>query len=122
MIANEFPTFGNPAFGLAVTQALPATVAVLLVSSAPADLQIGVGADVRLLVDFSPSSTSLIFPMPVGGFGTAFFGASIPNWGPGLDGFTVYCQWAIVGDSGAAMTTFGLPLALTDGLQITLGV
>lgn len=121
-IANEFPTFGNQAFGLAVTQALPGAVAVLMVSSAPADVQIGVGADARLLVDLSPSSATLFFPMPVGGFGTAFLGASIPNWGPGLEGFTVYCQWAIVGDQSAAMTVYGLPLALTDGLQITLGV
>lgn len=122
LIANEFPTFGNQAFGLAVTQALPGAMAVLMVSSAPADLPIGVGADARLLVDLSPSATSLFFPMPVGGFGTAFFGASIPSYGAGLEGFTVYCQWAIVGDPAAGMTIYGLPLALTDGLQIVLGV
>ena len=60
--------------------------------------------------------------VPVGGFGTASFAVSIPNFGSGLEGFTVYCQWAIVGDSGAGMTTYGLPLALTDGLRIVLGV
>jgi hypothetical protein len=122
LVANEFPTFGNQAFGLALTQALPGSMAVLIVSSAPADVQMGVGADVRLLVDLSPSATPLFFPMPVGGFGTAFFGAAIPSWGPGLEGFTVFCQWAVVGDQAAAMTVYGLPLALTDGLAITLGL
>jgi hypothetical protein len=32
-----------------------------------------------------------------------------------------FCQWAVLGDPNGAMTVYGLPLAFTNGLRITLG-
>ena len=75
----------------------------------------------RVLVDLSPAATGILVPIPVSGFGTAFFGAPVPNYAPGLAGLTVYCQWAIVGDPSGQPTIFGLPLAITDGLSIPSG-
>jgi hypothetical protein len=119
---QELPTFGNAAFGFGVNQAMPGAVAVLLISSAAAEIQIGAGADVRLAVDLGPAAASFLVPMPVSAFGAAFFTAPIPHYGSGLEGFTAYCQWAIVGDPNAGMTLYGVPLALTSGLSITLGI
>ena len=85
-------------------------------------MQIGAYTDVRLLVDLSASATSFMMFMPVSGSGTAFFGAPLPNYVPELVGATVYCQWAIIGDPNAVMTIYGARLALTDGLQLTLGI
>jgi hypothetical protein len=122
MSAQEFPTFGNAAFGLGVTQAMPGGLAVLMASSSPAALPIGVGADLNLAVDLSPAATTLFVVLPVSASGTAFFGAPVPQYSPGLDGLTVYCQWAVLGDPNAAMTIFGFPAALSEGLRISLGI
>jgi hypothetical protein len=118
----QSPSFGNPGFGVGVTQATPGSTAVLLASSAATEVQVGTGADVRLLVDLSPAAAPFLVVSPVDSFGNAFFGVGVPHYVPGLDGFTVYCQWAVVGDPNAAMTVYGAPLAFTDGLRITLGI
>jgi hypothetical protein len=120
--AQEAPYFGNNAFGLAVLQARPGAVAVLMISTVAVDMQIGVGSDVHLMVDLSPTATSFLIPLPVNGFGTAFFPAPLPNYVPGLAGLTVFCQWAILGDPNGQFTIYNLPLAMTDGLMLSLGV
>jgi hypothetical protein len=93
-----------------------------MISSAPTDLPIGVAFDVRLLVDVSPAAVSYLVPIPVGVLGSAYFPAPLPQFDPAIAGFTVFCQWAILGDPGAQLTVLGLPLAFTDGLIVTLGV
>jgi hypothetical protein len=118
----ELPFFGNPAFGLGLQQAHPASTAVLIVSSASSESQIGVGSDVRLLVDVSSSAASLLITMPVTAAGGAFLPAPVPVFASGLVNFTVYCQWAVLGDPNGQMTLLGVPLALSDGLAITLGI
>jgi hypothetical protein len=120
--APEAPSFGSDTFSLGVSQAFPGAVAVLLISSVAVDVPIGVGADVRLLADVSPAATSFLVPMPVNAFGAAGVPAPIPQYSMGLAGLTVYCQWAIIGDPMAPMTILGLPLAMTDGLLVSLGV
>jgi hypothetical protein len=120
--APEAPSFGNFAFGLGVAQAWPGGVAVLMLSSAPADAPIGLASDVRVLVDLSPASASLLVPLPVGPAGTASLSLPLPTFDPGLAGFSVWCQWAVLGDPSGQPTVLNLPLALTAGLGLTLGV
>jgi hypothetical protein len=117
----ESPVFGNAAFGVGVSQAWPGSTAILLVSSGWADVQIGAGADVRVVVDLSPAAASFLVPMPLSGSGAAFLPAPIPEFAPGLAGLTVFCQWAIVGDPGGQPTVLSVPLALTAGLAVTVG-
>jgi hypothetical protein len=122
--APEAPSLGNSAFVLGVVQARPGALGALLISSAPADLAIGVGSDVRLLADLSPAAGYMIVPVAIGGSGSAFFPAPLPHFAPGLAGLAVYCQWAIIGDPNGQPTIYGIriPLAFTGGLAVTLGV
>jgi hypothetical protein len=120
--APQAPAFGNSAFAIGLTQALPGSLAVLMISALQADAQIGVGADARLLVDLSPEGAWFLFPLDVGVAGTALFSAPLPNYAQGLAGLTLFCQWAVLGDPNGQPTVFGLPIALTHGLAVTLGI
>jgi hypothetical protein len=119
---NQLPAFGNQSFGLGMVGSYPGSIAALLVSSGIADWQIGAGADVRLLVDVSANASWFPVFVPVDSAGSAFFSAPVPNYTPALAGFRVFCQWAVIGDPNGRPTIFGVPLALSDAVAVTVGV
>ena len=41
---------------------------------------------------------------------------------PAIAGLRVYCQWVVIGDPNGRPTVVGVPLALTDGVAVTIGV
>ena len=94
------PTLGNLAFGLQVTNAIPAAPAFLAVGLAPTSVPLlGCTFLVNPIAVLS-SSAGAIVPVPV-------------NCDPGLVGLSLFFQWAVF-DVAAPQQ-----LAFSNGLQVT---
>jgi hypothetical protein len=106
---------GIPPFGVGLTNAIPQTVAILLLSFAPASIPINGLPGCTILVD--PALLYGMYFLPTSGIGEAQQNFAIPN-NENLIGENVYFQWAVI-DGGIGLP---LPFALTAGLQATIGI
>jgi ELWxxDGT repeat protein len=105
------PLLGNAAFGVRVSDALPAAAAYLGMGFLPLDLPLGGGC--RLY--FFPPPFPLLFGAVVNGSGVGTVTLAIPG-DPLLNGIPLYFQYAVVDPMGAYSG-----LAFTGGLRVVLG-
>lgn len=105
------PTFGNPAFGVKVSDARPWSAALLGVSLGFQDLDLGGGCSFYLDSDF------IIFQLFTDAAGEAVFTFAAPPDVPPFSGLNAYFQYAVFDPNGA----FGGLLAYSNALRIKFG-
>ena len=109
--ANGLPTIDNAAFEVAVSNALPLSLAVPAGAVGPNNINLGGGC--RLWLDFPYVLLPAAF---VDATGNAVSPLPIPN-NPNLVGYNLFFQWAVLDPAGPFLGDF----ALSGGLQVQLG-